>query len=102
MHPKEFFGPPTRSVFGATHTLADGMLVWPECPQPRSEARPFCATGHQGGASLRHLRDTGFAVRALTRNLDQPQARTLSGPGDEVVEGDMAGSQTHSSGTELA
>jgi uncharacterized protein YbjT (DUF2867 family) len=47
------------------------------------------ATGHQGGASLRHLRDGGFAVRALIRNPDQPQARTLAGPGVEVVRGDM-------------
>ena len=47
------------------------------------------ATGHQGGASLRHLRESGFAVRALTRNPEQPQARTLAGSGLEVVQGDM-------------
>jgi uncharacterized protein YbjT (DUF2867 family) len=47
------------------------------------------ATGHQGGASLRHLRESGFAVRAPIRNPDQPQARTLAGSGVEVVQGDM-------------
>ena len=47
------------------------------------------ATGHQGGASLRHLRERGFSVRALTRDPDQPQARALTGPGVEVVRGDM-------------
>jgi uncharacterized protein YbjT (DUF2867 family) len=47
------------------------------------------ATGNQGGASLRHLRESGFAVRALVRNPDQPQARTLAGPGVELVQGDM-------------
>jgi len=35
------------------------------------------ATGRQGGAALRHLVDRGFAVRALTRNPDQPKARAL-------------------------
>jgi hypothetical protein len=43
-------------------------------PTTKKQGRPFCATGHQGGASLRYLRDTGFAVGALTRNPDQPQA----------------------------
>jgi uncharacterized protein YbjT (DUF2867 family) len=47
------------------------------------------ATGHQGGAALRHLRKRGFPVRALTRDPDQPQARVLTGPGVEVVRGDM-------------
>jgi uncharacterized protein YbjT (DUF2867 family) len=47
------------------------------------------ATGHQGGASLRHLRERGFPVRALTRNPDQPKARLLVGHGAEVVRGDL-------------
>ena len=47
------------------------------------------ATGQQGGASLRHLRDRGFSVRALTRDPDQPKARALLGPGVEIVRGDM-------------
>ncbi|HTQ53335.1 MAG TPA: NmrA/HSCARG family protein [Bryobacteraceae bacterium] len=47
------------------------------------------ATGRQGGAALRHLVDRGFAVRALTRNPDQPKARALHGHGAEVVRGDI-------------
>ncbi len=47
------------------------------------------ATGHQGGASLRQLRERGFPVRAMTRDPDQPKARALTGPGVEVVRGDM-------------
>lgn len=47
------------------------------------------ATGRQGGASLGHLRKNGFAVRALTRNPEQPQARAIAGPGVEVMRGDM-------------
>ena len=37
------------------------------------------ATGKQGGAVVRHLRTRGFAVRALTRNPDRPEARALMG-----------------------
>jgi uncharacterized protein YbjT (DUF2867 family) len=47
------------------------------------------ATGHQGGATLRHLVERGFPVRALTRDPDQPKARGLTGHGAEVVRGDM-------------
>ena len=47
------------------------------------------ATGHQGGAVLRHLRERGFPVRALVRDPDQPKARELTGHGVEVVRGDM-------------
>ncbi len=47
------------------------------------------ATGHQGGASLKHLHDLGFPVRALTRNPDDPKARALIGKGAEVVRGDL-------------
>jgi uncharacterized protein YbjT (DUF2867 family) len=47
------------------------------------------ATGNQGGACLRHLRENGFAIRALLRNPDEPQARTLAGAGVEVARGDM-------------
>jgi len=47
------------------------------------------ATGHQGGASLRHLRERGFPVRALTRKPDQPEARSLVGHGVELVRGDL-------------
>jgi uncharacterized protein YbjT (DUF2867 family) len=47
------------------------------------------ATGRQGGASLRHLRERGFPVRALTRNPDQPKAHLLVGHGTEVVRGDF-------------
>lgn len=47
------------------------------------------ATGHQGGAALRHLRDKGFPVRAVTRDPGQPNARALAGHGSEVVRGDL-------------
>jgi uncharacterized protein YbjT (DUF2867 family) len=47
------------------------------------------ATGRQGGAALRHLRDRGFPVRAVTRDPDQPKARGLMGRGVEVVRADM-------------
>lgn len=47
------------------------------------------ATGHQGGAALRHLRQKGFAVRALTRDPDQPKARGLTGQGVEVIRGNL-------------
>jgi uncharacterized protein YbjT (DUF2867 family) len=47
------------------------------------------ATGQQGGAALRHLREKGFSVRALTRNPDKPEARALVGKGTEVVRGDL-------------
>ena len=47
------------------------------------------ATGKQGGASLRHLREKGFTVRALTRNSEEPKARALSGHGVELVRGDL-------------
>jgi uncharacterized protein YbjT (DUF2867 family) len=47
------------------------------------------ATGHQGGAVLRHLREKGFSVRALTRDPNKPEARALVGHGTEVVRGDL-------------
>jgi uncharacterized protein YbjT (DUF2867 family) len=47
------------------------------------------ATGHQGGAAFRHLRERGFPVRALTRDPDSPRARALVGRGTEVVRGDL-------------
>jgi len=47
------------------------------------------ATGKQGGAVLRHLRKRGFPVRALTRDPDKPEARSLAGHGTEVVRGDQ-------------
>jgi uncharacterized protein YbjT (DUF2867 family) len=47
------------------------------------------ATGHQGGAALRHLRSKGFPVRALTRDPDKPAARGLGEHGTELVKGDL-------------
>jgi uncharacterized protein YbjT (DUF2867 family) len=47
------------------------------------------ATGRQGGAAVRQLRQRGFPVRALTRDPAQPQARALTGHGVEVVRGDF-------------
>jgi uncharacterized protein YbjT (DUF2867 family) len=47
------------------------------------------ATGNQGGAAARHLRERGFPIRVLTRNPDQPKARAFIGHGAEVVRGDL-------------
>jgi len=47
------------------------------------------ATGHQGGASARHLLANGWRVRALVRDPDVPAARALADSGIEVVQGDM-------------
>lgn len=47
------------------------------------------ATGHQGGAAMRHLRAKGFIVRALTRDPSSDKARGLVGQGTEVVRGDL-------------
>jgi uncharacterized protein YbjT (DUF2867 family) len=48
------------------------------------------ATGHQGGAVVRHLRSDGWGVRALTRNSEQQAARDLAALGADVVRADMA------------
>ncbi|MDQ2777455.1 MAG: NmrA/HSCARG family protein [Acidobacteriota bacterium] len=47
------------------------------------------ATGHQGGAAIRHLQQKNFAVRAVTRDPNQPKARSLVGHGTEVVSADL-------------
>ena len=47
------------------------------------------ATGKQGGAALRHLREKGFSVTALTRDPNKPEARALVGHGTGVVRGDL-------------
>ncbi len=47
------------------------------------------ATGQQGGAVLRHLRKSGFALRILTRDPEKPAARELVGHGVEVIKGDL-------------
>jgi uncharacterized protein YbjT (DUF2867 family) len=47
------------------------------------------ATGKQGGSVLRHLRARGFAVRALTRDPDKPEARAvIDQSGVEIARGD--------------
>ncbi|OFW17356.1 MAG: NmrA family protein [Acidobacteria bacterium RIFCSPLOWO2_12_FULL_67_14] len=47
------------------------------------------ATGQQGGAVLRHLKDTGFTLRAMTRKPEGDKGRALAGQGVEVVKGDL-------------
>ncbi len=47
------------------------------------------ATGAQGGAVARKLFDTGFKVRALTRDPDKPAARALAERGAVVVKGNF-------------
>ena len=47
------------------------------------------ATGRQGGATLRLLREKGYPVRAITRHPDGPKAHTLVGHGTEIVRADL-------------
>ncbi|HEU4746091.1 MAG TPA: NmrA/HSCARG family protein [Anaerolineales bacterium] len=47
------------------------------------------ATGQQGGAVARKLLADGWKVRALTRDLNKPEARELKKLGAEIVPGDM-------------
>lgn len=47
------------------------------------------ATGHQGGAALRHLRAAGFHIRATTRHPDSPKAKALADSGVEIVRADL-------------
>lgn len=47
------------------------------------------ATGHQGGAAVRHLHRKKFPLRVLARDPDQRQALALAGPGVNLVRGDM-------------
>jgi len=46
------------------------------------------ATGHQGGAVVRHLAQHGWKLRALTRDATKPAAKELEAMGVEVFEGD--------------
>ncbi|MFP4013147.1 MAG: NmrA/HSCARG family protein [Chitinispirillaceae bacterium] len=48
------------------------------------------ATGHQGGAVVRHLLEDGWKVRALTRHPEKPHARELGSMGVEVVQGNLS------------
>ncbi|HEX4169043.1 MAG TPA: NmrA/HSCARG family protein [Bryobacteraceae bacterium] len=52
------------------------------------------ATGHQGGAVMRHLQQKGFSVRAATRNPEEPKARGLVGHGTEVVRADLGNAES--------
>ncbi|MEV8533264.1 NmrA/HSCARG family protein [Streptomyces sp. NPDC051211] len=47
------------------------------------------ATGGQGGAAARCLFESGWAVRALVRNPDKPEAKVLKALGAELVAGDL-------------
>ena len=47
------------------------------------------ATGRQGGAVLRHLRNTDFSLRAMTRKPEADAAAALRDQGVEVVKGDL-------------
>jgi uncharacterized protein YbjT (DUF2867 family) len=48
------------------------------------------ATGHQGGAAVRHLLADGWRVRALVRDAGAPKAKELAEAGAELAVGDMA------------
>lgn len=45
----------------------------------------FGATGHQGGAVVKALLKSDFAIRAVTRNPDQPKSKALAAQGVELV-----------------
>jgi uncharacterized protein YbjT (DUF2867 family) len=47
------------------------------------------ATGQQGGAVARHLLNSGYKVRAMTRKPDSEAARSIGALGAEVVQGDL-------------
>ncbi len=47
------------------------------------------ATGRQGGAVARQLRQVGFQVRAMTRNVNSQAAKTLASAGIEILPGDF-------------
>jgi uncharacterized protein YbjT (DUF2867 family) len=47
------------------------------------------ATGTQGGAVLKYLRQAGVPVRAMTRDPNSPKALKLITPGTEVTAGDF-------------
>ena len=47
------------------------------------------ATGHQGGAAVRHLLADGWRVRALVRDAEKPASRALADAGIELVVGDL-------------
>lgn len=46
-------------------------------------------TGKQGGSVFRHLKQRGFAVRALVRDPEKPETRELEGNRVEVLRGDL-------------
>lgn len=47
------------------------------------------ATGKQGGAAVRHLRQRGFRLRALIRDPEKPEARELENNHVDVFRGDF-------------
>lgn len=47
------------------------------------------ATGHQGGAVVRALQKTDFAVRAMVRDTNDPKSQAFSKSGIEVTTGDL-------------
>jgi len=47
------------------------------------------ATGRQGGAVIRHMRGTGWSLRALVLNPSSDAAGALAREGIELVQGDF-------------
>lgn len=47
------------------------------------------ATGQQGGATAQHLFNSGWHIKALTRNVSSPKAQALAAAGAELVQGDL-------------
>lgn len=46
-------------------------------------------TGHQGGAVARALHGSGFHLRGMTRNPENPKAAALAAQGVDIVKGDL-------------
>lgn len=58
-------------------------------PNPNRTILVTGATGHQGGALIKELAGTDFALRAMTRKPDSDPAKALRAQGVDVVQGDL-------------
>jgi len=54
------------------------------------------ATGNQGGAAVRSLLNSGYAVKALTRNPNSEAAKKLKDLRAEIVQGDLNNKESYS------
>jgi uncharacterized protein YbjT (DUF2867 family) len=74
-------------------------------PMPANRNRTIAvtgATGRQGGAAFRHLKERGFALRALVRNPERDAVRKLEGSRVEVLQSDFDDSESMERGLDGA